>query len=173
MAWSGPPPSLSCMPCAGSARCLGGPQVVSSGVAPPPSPACRALVAHAAQGVPPPPPPGSGIPPLPSLTYRTLGAHAAVQGGPPLPPGSACTRWVRAAYTPPSPARARVARAAGAGGPPLHPGPGRAGGSRTAVFGGPMLLCLGIPPCARCMPWVCAARWGVPLPLPPLGGRTR
>ena len=91
--WPGlPPPSLSYILCAGSAHCSGGPPVASLGVSPPPSPSCRALGAHTAQGMPPPPPPGSVSPPLPSLAYRALGAHAVVRGGPPLPPGSSCAR---------------------------------------------------------------------------------
>ena len=40
------------------------------------------------------------------------------------------------------------------------------GGSRTGVIGGPS-------PCPRCAPWARAAGWGFPLPLPPLGGRSR
>ena len=91
------PPSSVCMPCAGSARCLGGPQVASLGFASPHFPACHALGAHADRGVSPPRPPGLGAPPPHSLTCRALGAHAAVRGGFPLTLFLFCTRWLPAA----------------------------------------------------------------------------
>ena len=60
----GPPPSLSCMPCVRSTRCLWGapPSTSWSGVPPLPSPASRAGREHVAWGVPPPSPSWSGVP---------------------------------------------------------------------------------------------------------------
>ena len=80
-------PPRSCMPCTGSARFLGGvPSPVACSIPPPPSPACRALVAHAHRGVPLCPPWGSGSPPSPACC--ALGAHAARVVPPPPPPVS-------------------------------------------------------------------------------------
>ena len=80
---------------------------------------CHALGTHADRGVPPPLPLlplGSGGSPPPSQTFRAMGGHAAVGGGPPLHPGLAHATWARAVRPLPPPARARFARAAGAGG---------------------------------------------------------
>ena len=139
---------------------------------PPSSSACRALGAHAAWGVPRWPPRGSPPPPplhavrweltllrgCPLLlllvwVFHPLPLWHAVHwertlpfgGGPPLPPASACAQWVRAACPPPPPARPRVARTAGAGGPLLRPGTGRTVESCADLFEGPPLA-----PAARC-----------------------
>ena len=182
----------------------------------PPVRACRALVAHAAQGTPLPrlPPSESGLAPLPVLACHVLRAHAALQGGLPLPlgsgrappapvvhsldllppadvggyplPGLACLAlgaqaavpggppllpgsdrapWARAVCPPSPPARARFARAAGAGGPRPGDGPRLPGGFRWVMLGGS-------PPCRCCTPLARAAGRGVHLPLPPLYGRS-
>ena len=133
---------------------------------PPPAQECRALGAHAAlRGGPPLPlglvsavrplrprmPAGMGGPPPPGMACHALGAHVAVPGGLPPLPGSD---------------RARFARAAGAGGPRPGPGPRLPGGSRWCVL-------RGSPPCSCYAPLARAAGRRVPLPLPPLSGRSR
>ena len=129
-------PHLPCVTCTGSSRYLcGAPSSASA---------------------------SSGFISSPFLICCALGAHAAVQGGVPLPLSSGCTRCMCAAWNPPPPACARIARAAWAGVPLLHPGLGRAVGSRTTMFGGLFLV-------PRCAPWERAA--GLcppPPPSPPL-----
>ena len=126
-----------------------------------PSPACRALGAHAAQGVSPLLPSGSGGFPPPTQACRALESHTVVQGGPPLRLVLARTLWARAVSPLPPPAWSRFPRAAGAG-RPLH--------RSRSYDAGVMCWCdRGSPPCSRCAPWACIAGRGVPLPRRPRG----
>ena len=147
-------------------------------VCPPPPPACARCVRAAWVGEGPPRP----ICPRPS---RTGGSRAGVIGG--HFPCPRCTPWARAAgWGVPLPSPPRQPLALGAcdrlgGGlvfvsppsgscdlsarwdTPSGSGSLSGGGYRAAVFGKS-------PPCPHCAPWVPAAGWGSPLPLPPLAG---
>ena len=114
----GVPTSLSCIPCTGSARCLGVPPLPPLGPGFPSSssPACCLQGAHAAD---------RGSPPLPPLPDWVLELHAAWLGWPPLSPAYAqvaCTAGWGVPYPPPSPGCALGGPADMSWGPPLSPG---------------------------------------------------
>ena len=159
-----PPPALACMPCSGSACCLGGRKLASPGFGPPPTPLSYMSWAGSARfsggapsysscfGVSPPPP---------SPECRALGEHAAARGGPPLLHSSGCARRMRATYfrCPLLPMRGLRTLLGREGPSPSCSWP--CGGGCAAVFGGPS-------PIPGCAPWACAAGRAPPPLSPPL-----